>query len=137
MRSNLSILVLVLCLITSTYSYGVQLSMPTVTTASITNFYQDFSYCSCDLSPSLCDNYCCCDGACSTVGTISRRPQWQHGLQLAVVSLLRGPCRTFATKLRPKGLEFGVTWPVFISPTGEKLGTIISILMRHLLPTLQ
>ena len=32
--------------------------------ASISNSYQDFAACSCDLTPSLCDNYCCCDSQC-------------------------------------------------------------------------
>lgn len=31
---------------------------------TITNYYQDFAACSCDLSPALCDNYCCCDPLC-------------------------------------------------------------------------
>lgn len=32
--------------------------------ASISSLYQDFAACSCDLTPSLCDNYCCCDSLC-------------------------------------------------------------------------
>ena len=45
--------------------FGAQVTLSSSSTASITNFYQDFSYCSCDITPSLCDNYCCCDSSCS------------------------------------------------------------------------
>ena len=69
MNSSLLIACLAL-LFSATLNYGVSLTMASATTPSITNFYQDFSYCTCDLSPSLCDNYCCCDAACSSVHPI-------------------------------------------------------------------
>ena len=50
-----------------TITYGTTFTMDTTTASSITNFYQNFAYCSCDVMPTLCDNYCCCDTNCDTV----------------------------------------------------------------------
>ena len=47
--------------------YASQITISSATASTISNFYQDFSTCSCDKTPSLCDNYCCCDSACSSV----------------------------------------------------------------------
>lgn len=44
--------------------YATLLSISTTSTATISNYYQDFASCSCDLTPSLCDNFCCCDSQC-------------------------------------------------------------------------
>lgn len=44
--------------------YATLLSISNSTSATISNYYQDFAACSCDLTPSLCDNYCCCDSQC-------------------------------------------------------------------------
>jgi hypothetical protein len=60
-------LAILLCL-ASTYS---ALLTTTNSSATITNYYQDFAACSCDLTPSLCDNYCCCDPLCVCSSSIS------------------------------------------------------------------
>lgn len=60
-------------------SYASQINISSTTTSTVSNFYQDFSSCSCDKSPSLCDNYCCCDTACPSVTKHLLRLQWVHG----------------------------------------------------------
>lgn len=48
-------------------AYSVSLAMATLSGSSITNYYQNLAICSCDVTVNLCDNYCCCDSACSQV----------------------------------------------------------------------
>ena len=60
-------LLALLALLALVNCYGTTITRSAATTSSITDFYQDFSYCACDTTPSLCDNYCCCDASCASV----------------------------------------------------------------------
>jgi hypothetical protein len=87
MQIRLILLLLFALLLPYIHSYGTTISVSSTASASITNFYQDLAYCSCDLTPSLCDNYCCCDAFCSTVPKILSRPFRPPGLQHRAVCL--------------------------------------------------
>lgn len=57
-------IVLTISLLSLALAFSTPLAITTSTASTITNYYQDFASCSCDITPSLCDNYCCCDSQC-------------------------------------------------------------------------
>lgn len=102
------------------FSYGTTVTVSSTATASITNFYQDFSYCSCDLTPSLCDNYCCCDASCSTVH-ISLGRLFRHLGQLLQAAYQHpAQLRVFATHPQSQDLNPSVIYPAFTIQTEEQ-----------------
>lgn len=114
--------------------YGTVITRSTATTASITNFYQDFSYCGCDLTASLCDNYCCCDGFCSSVSFFLKRVLWPLGLLPMPVCLRGLRLRPFAISHRSQVLALSMTSPVFTIQIRLRLGIIFCTQRR--LPSL-
>lgn len=69
-------LILIITLLPLASAYSTLLTISNAS-ASISNYYQDFASCSCDLTPGLCDNYCCCDPQC--VHYLPLRLQLAHG----------------------------------------------------------
>lgn len=62
---------IILTAIPSCDGYSTLMQMSTASTsASVTNFNQDMSACSCDVS-TACDVFCCCDAACEA-GTVAK-----------------------------------------------------------------
>lgn len=55
-----------LCLPTVQYFVKIN-NMNTTASKTISDYNTDFASCSCDIHPTICDNYCCCDTVCSTV----------------------------------------------------------------------
>ena len=119
------------CLVVLAVGYGTIITRSTATTSSISDFYQDFSYCSCDLTPSLCDNYCCCDTSCSSVNNILDRLQLQLGhLHPAVFHHLQ-QYKVFVMIHQPKDLAHLKIFLVYIFQIEELLAIFIIILKRH------
>ena len=87
--------------------------------ASVSNFYQDFASCSCDLTPGLCDNYCCCDTQC--VFPYPLRTQ-QHGAQIISASPHPSPWKYPVDRHRVD-LEPSLISPVFIFRIGASSAT--------------
>jgi hypothetical protein len=114
----------VLLLIHWAKSYGAQITISSATQASITNFYQDFSTCPCDISPLLCDNYCCCDSLCSSVPFPQLRQQWQLGPTLTPASQPLSQSRVSAPSPHPLAMVHSKISPVYIPPTeGQSAAT--------------
>lgn len=98
-------LIIILCIFTTSFLQGVrtyasQINLSTTTTSTISNFYQDFSSCSCDRTPSLCDNYCCCDSVCPTVSIFLFRLPLPAGQTHLVASPLLQLYSIYATNHR-------------------------------------
>ena len=53
-----------------TFSFAAKITMDTTTTTSITTYQTDLGECECNTSGN-CDNFCCCDGDCSSSVTAS------------------------------------------------------------------
>lgn len=103
--------------------YATLLSISNSSAASISNYYQDFAACSCDLTPSLCDNYCCCDAQC--VNHSSHRLQQVRGLQpISVLPHLLPSKSPVGSPL--KALAPSLILPAYTTPIGELLATTIS-----------
>ncbi len=61
-----------LCVLVSVFlvdvqAYSVKITMDTKSQTSINSTIVDVSKCSCNLHPTICDNFCCCDNSCSSV----------------------------------------------------------------------
>ena len=136
---RINVIFIIALLFVSTSSYGVTITRSTATTASITDFYQDFSYCSCNVSPSLCDNYCCCDTSCSAVLIYLFRLRYQVGSLLKVVWLHHPILKVSAMTHRYWDSVLFRIFLVFIFQIEELLGTstLILKLPRSLIPLRQ
>lgn len=67
-NKTLFILLFTYLLILPTLQYFSQITnMNKVASKSVSNYQTDFASCSCNIHPTICDNYCCCDSSCSTV----------------------------------------------------------------------
>lgn len=116
------------------HSYGTTITRSTAATASITDFYQDFSYCSCNLTPSLCDNYCCCDTSCSSViFMLSRQPSAVGNLQKVAFHPHR-QYKAFAMIHRHSDLVPSKIFPACTSQTEEPSATSTPIPKQLPLP---
>ena len=115
MRAVISCFILIVLLIQEGITYATQINVSSATTSTISNFYQDFSFCSCDRTPSLCDNYCCCDSACSAVRNLKLRPQLLHGLALIVALPPLRLFSIFATNHRVQATVHLMTYFAFTS----------------------
>lgn len=125
------IIVFLCCLLAFAVGYGTTITRSTATTSSISDFYQDFSYCSCDVTPSLCDNYCCCDASCSSVNHILDRLQLLLGHPHPVVFHHLRQYKVFVMTPQPKDLVHFKTFPVFTFQIEELLDIFITILKPH------
>jgi len=108
-------------------NYAAQINISSATTATVSNFYQDFSYCSCDRTPSLCDNYCCCDSLCSSVPESKSRPQSPHGPTPTVASLPHPRLSTSATNPRNLATAHSMTSRACTTLIAARLDTSIRI----------
>ncbi len=84
--------------------YSAPITMKSAASASsITDYFIDFAECSCNIMPSICDNYCCCDSLC---GVNHNRGRVQLQLGLITINALRPlPQFKYHVDNQPKVLE--------------------------------
>jgi len=132
MKTALVVLLLFAATLPSVSSYGATITVNSTASASISNFYQDLAYCSCDLTPSLCDNYCCCDASCSAVSSYICRVFKTPGLLHRAACLHQSQFKAFATRLQFLGLDLSAICHVFIFLIEEQSEITTVILKLHL-----
>jgi len=136
-------LIFVICivsiLISGTNQYFVQITnMNTTSSKTISDYNKDLALCSCDIHPTICDNYCCCDSKCSSVQLHNyTRLKFQSGLATLSAEPQRHLSKLHATLYLEAETWHSITSHVYIIQTVEISDTFTPIRQQEVLTILQ
>lgn len=124
--SFLVVIFILLSIFIPTSSYFAQInSFDTTSSQTISSYNTDFASCSCNLHPTICDNYCCCDNSCSSVLiNFINRLKYHHGPVVPYAETLLLQLKFFAIHYPQEITQVLTVWPAYTIQTAAVLPII-------------